>query len=351
MLGLTVRFRCRGFTLIELLVVVAIIALLISILLPSLAKAREQAKSLVCAAHLKELGNATTIWVTEAQGNKLKSNLGWGARALRSMGGQVKVFACPVDKDPSPRPAVIVYTEYQGRWYETTADGAFSYAELRPRTADQWTVGVDHFSEFGMVGSDWDYNDAEFKFTANAWEQAPVTVTFSASLRTRATDFAGGNSVDTSASGKTVPIPLMWGSYGISASGGLRGQPAGSVLLTDAKDWCVWPESLDELTNPSHPKPNTPEQLRANLQMANGGYPKGGKGGVTQANTYMRVAFRHGGRPTASFANVVERGEVRDGANVAFADTHVQRVSRSQLLDQVGMWHAPRKPGWSIGRF
>ena len=54
--------RLRGFTLIELLVVIAIIALLISILLPSLSRARELSKRLVCQSNIKGIGTSCKIY-------------------------------------------------------------------------------------------------------------------------------------------------------------------------------------------------------------------------------------------------------------------------------------------------
>jgi prepilin-type N-terminal cleavage/methylation domain-containing protein/prepilin-type processing-associated H-X9-DG protein len=54
--------RGLGFTLIELLVVVAIIALLISILLPSLSRAKEQAKAAVCASRLRGFGQGSAVY-------------------------------------------------------------------------------------------------------------------------------------------------------------------------------------------------------------------------------------------------------------------------------------------------
>jgi prepilin-type N-terminal cleavage/methylation domain-containing protein/prepilin-type processing-associated H-X9-DG protein len=53
----------RGFTLIEVLVVVAIIALLVSILLPSLRVAREQSRSLLCSTNLKTVGHGGLYYV------------------------------------------------------------------------------------------------------------------------------------------------------------------------------------------------------------------------------------------------------------------------------------------------
>jgi len=55
----------RGFTLIEVLVVVAIIALLVAILLPSLKAARDNAKLVICQSHLKEIGGGITMYLVD----------------------------------------------------------------------------------------------------------------------------------------------------------------------------------------------------------------------------------------------------------------------------------------------
>lgn len=112
------RRRAVAFTLVELLVVIGIIALLISILLPSLNKARQAAQRAQCLSNIRNMEIAQWNYATDNRGYLVQAGLGhngeesdldlsWFTALSKYYGGRLSP-RCPSDFSPywSPGPAV-----------------------------------------------------------------------------------------------------------------------------------------------------------------------------------------------------------------------------------------------------
>ena len=105
--------RRLAFTLIELLVVIGIIALLIGILLPSLAASREEGRQVVCMTRLDQIFGASFMYASEnedhlpllgfAPGHYEWMGLGgewWPIQIQEMLNSDTNMYACPSDMAP-----------------------------------------------------------------------------------------------------------------------------------------------------------------------------------------------------------------------------------------------------------
>ena len=144
----------RAFTLVELLVVIGIIALLISILLPALSSARKSADTVACAAQLRQIGIANTMYAS--------AHKGWMAPTY--VDGTTWPSTCEFY-----RGYLMAVNDLRPNYFDKNIFFCRTYLSAMPRTTSTETATSNKFS--------YTYTAHAGQYTDPNWTTPPLKVT------------------------------------------------------------------------------------------------------------------------------------------------------------------------------
>jgi prepilin-type N-terminal cleavage/methylation domain-containing protein/prepilin-type processing-associated H-X9-DG protein len=304
----------RGFTLIEILVVVAIIALLVAVLLPSLKRARDAAKATVCGHHIQTLTKSGTMWLMEIKGKETApANRGWAPFVLKMMSGETKPFGCPSNKEPYPIPAVYVsqYKPPIDHWYPSVSLDSAYFRRHPKDDSGQYQADMETDVTRAQNDQSTDFDDAYLYWTMESDNANKGLVWADKSSTGRELylhHYKGRHLAKNFSSTEKFEVPILPSGYAMNLSAGLPGTKPWHLVYLDYKDWAaVLEPALGVKDLDGNFRFDDPDEM---------------------------AALRHNGR-----------------VNAGFMDGHVERLVPSKLDRPndpyaASIWHPERRPGW-----